>query len=61
MVDTAAQINNVLMAKDTKRAQLCSSIILFGWIGKGDMGSQYTSVLHGQGALFCAFHLGKSN
>ena len=61
MVDIAAQINNVLMAKDTTGAQLCSSLILCGRIGKGDMGSQYTSVLHELGRLFCAFHRGKSN
>jgi hypothetical protein len=38
MVDTAAEINNVLMANETSRAHLCSSIIPCGWIGKGDMG-----------------------
>jgi len=39
MVATAAEINNVFMAKETGRAHLCSSMIPSGWIGKGDMGS----------------------
>ena len=55
MMATAAEINNVLMGKDTGRALLCSSIIPSGWIGKGDMGSQCTLVFHRLDAYFALF------
>ena len=55
MVATAAEINNVLIAKDTGRAHFCSSIIPSGWIGKGDRGSQCTLVLHRLGDYFAPF------